>query len=408
MSLLPTGTPLGVLQVIEIYHLYDGPKLFACANLTGQLYLVLWLGDDDLGDEWLYVPVSQTRLGEIRSGRLSLRDASLAAEGGWVWRVVTPLTDEDPAVATVLPSNALTENDLPSEDSYLEVRHESLPRVVETAAVRAARTNRETLDFALKPRHTPSSVIQLSTLGHTTLAMQGLVEALVLAEAGYRSRRGRIPGSLQQDAALYAVATFESSFGIRLESGATADLFGETRIGTAIRHVFELLHAESDAHRLRALLSEFGGRVAARYTVFLGSLANGRSDLRLAWGRPVTAEIEATAEVAWEVAGTTAGFLAETIAQFSEELTLAGRLEGVDVYNRTFNFVSYETGERYSGRVASEFLSTAEKAATRVPAEYVARLLQTQEVNPTTEQVRERYTLIALREMPSSSPASDI
>ncbi len=37
--MLPEGTQLGILTIIEIYHFYNMPVLFACKDKAGNLYL---------------------------------------------------------------------------------------------------------------------------------------------------------------------------------------------------------------------------------------------------------------------------------------------------------------------------------------------------------------------------------
>lgn len=121
MVFLPAGTPLGRLKVLEVYHYFDDPKLFACANASGQKFLVFWLGDEAGADKWLYVPVSDTRLREVRSGVFGLRRACKEPEDGFVWVVETPFQPNGKAGPTAFDPSQLPDEYFPAEDSFLSL-----------------------------------------------------------------------------------------------------------------------------------------------------------------------------------------------------------------------------------------------------------------------------------------------
>lgn len=136
METLPAGTPLGRLKVLEVYHYFDGPRLFACANVSGQKFLVFWLGDEDGADKWLYVPVSDTRLREVRSGAISLRRACKDPEDGFVWVVETPFQPNGKAGPTAFDPSELPDEYLPADDSFLSLEEQALSSPVEGSVAR--------------------------------------------------------------------------------------------------------------------------------------------------------------------------------------------------------------------------------------------------------------------------------
>ncbi len=89
MSFLPTDSFLGNLELLEVYVFYDCPKLFACQNLSGQIFLAVWIDETDDADIWLYVSMSPNRFKAIHSGYLDLHDAYAKAEDRWVHKVTT-------------------------------------------------------------------------------------------------------------------------------------------------------------------------------------------------------------------------------------------------------------------------------------------------------------------------------
>ncbi len=120
MSLLPRETALGHLQLLEVYDYYDGPRLFAARNVVGTTFFVLWA--DDLQDQevWLYVPVSEERLLQLREGSLSIREAFLKAEDGILHKVVQPKGAGD-VRAEVLRSADLALEWLPPEGDRIQL-----------------------------------------------------------------------------------------------------------------------------------------------------------------------------------------------------------------------------------------------------------------------------------------------
>lgn len=336
----------------------------------------------------------------VRAGQISLRDALVRPEDGFLWRVEIPLGAGGPVVQAVVP-DAIAEYDLPAADSFLSIPTETMPRPEVSPATRAKQLMRDVLYYALDPLGAIRTAAPVNVLSESLGAVQKLVEAVVLAHAGYKSKRGRVPAGLQLDAQLLATGAFASSFGIRLEARESSDLFGSSKVGRALEDVFGLIEAGADEQQLRTLLVEHGGRVAARYVLFLKALAASKTDLKLAWGRPGPDLEERTAVIDWERAQRTEEVLLQRIEELTDKVSLLARLEGVDIHAKTFSLVDLDTGDRYTGRVDDVLIDTANRAAARVPSNYRAELLQSQEINPVTGEVAERFRLTNLVEQAS-------
>ncbi len=82
-----TLSPLGKLQILEVYEFYDRPVLFACRNQSGSLFLAIWVAEHDGEERWLYAPVSRSRLDAVRSGQIDLREAFASTEDGMLFLV---------------------------------------------------------------------------------------------------------------------------------------------------------------------------------------------------------------------------------------------------------------------------------------------------------------------------------
>jgi hypothetical protein len=101
MPLLPEQTYLGRLAIVEVYEAADEPCLFACQNASGHVFLALLVDETATQKHWLYVPLSDDRFAQVRSGAIELRDGFRLAEDGFVHRVMVPIDDGDTMVSTI-------------------------------------------------------------------------------------------------------------------------------------------------------------------------------------------------------------------------------------------------------------------------------------------------------------------
>src|SRR5690625_3986303 len=92
---------LGTLSIREVYDYYDCARLFYAEHSTGQKVLAVWVETEDECDRWLFVPVSNQKLQNLKTKRLSLHNVFRYPEGGFAWEVRTWF-DGRPAVAAVL------------------------------------------------------------------------------------------------------------------------------------------------------------------------------------------------------------------------------------------------------------------------------------------------------------------
>ncbi len=96
MSLLPEHTYLGKLRIVEVYEATDAPCLFACQNASGHIFLSLLIDETESHKHWLYVPLSDDRFAQVRSGQIDLRDGFRRAEDGFVHHITVPIYGGQP------------------------------------------------------------------------------------------------------------------------------------------------------------------------------------------------------------------------------------------------------------------------------------------------------------------------
>jgi hypothetical protein len=119
MSVLPTDTFLGKLTIQAVYEYYDKPVLFTCQSAAQTQYLVILLDETDHSDMWLYVALSANRFDQVQRGEITLRDAFSQAEDDIVYEV-TIFRSDHPTQIRVLPTSALSDDQLPAAGERLE------------------------------------------------------------------------------------------------------------------------------------------------------------------------------------------------------------------------------------------------------------------------------------------------
>lgn len=117
-NLLPQGTVLGKLEILEIYESYDKPCLFSCRNVAGQIFLAVWISEDLDSDTWLYAPISLERLQIVAAGGIDLKSAFLEAEDGFVFEAVIAHYDGSTGIIKISCDN-LDEDKLPLSGEFL-------------------------------------------------------------------------------------------------------------------------------------------------------------------------------------------------------------------------------------------------------------------------------------------------
>jgi hypothetical protein len=115
-SILPRGTRLGELELLRVYVDYDGPRLFACRNEKGRLFIAAWVDEEGGADTWHYAAISAERLARLERGDLELREALSRPERSELYRVLQG--PDDTQLALVSPEEVA--DDLPAPGLRLQ------------------------------------------------------------------------------------------------------------------------------------------------------------------------------------------------------------------------------------------------------------------------------------------------
>lgn len=116
--MIPINTSLGELDIFEVYEYIDGPRLFAARNNIGTIYLVYWFDETEEATGWLYLPISESRLNELRRKTITLNTAFKKPETNY-YIVYTGIELGKDTATAVVPNKIDTEF-FPPEGYYIE------------------------------------------------------------------------------------------------------------------------------------------------------------------------------------------------------------------------------------------------------------------------------------------------
>jgi hypothetical protein len=384
---------LGHLRLIETYLFYDGPKLFACRNGYGQVFIAVWTEDGKDGDTWILAPVSTNRFNLLRQGQIDLRTILARPEDGTVFLLQThKSTGELIALAPVL-GESLSDDDLPEPGQFLK------PEVDENLALAHLPPNlvakqawRPALDVRLKlpPRYGTRAPARL--LAGFISPLQDTLDAMVYGNGVDLALKGRLPSGMLAQTEMAVQMTYPSSFGIVMTATEQADLFGNSTVALALDRLVELFATGGDKERLRELLQATHKRAAYRYGRLLGALVKLNASIDLSWSSP-DEQSGRSASMSAQVIRDAIGIVNEAVLQMPEEIVIQGELIGLNVRLANFEVSETPSGRRYSGKIAPD-ASGVEHAIIR--DKYTVRIEKVVETLATTGNEVVHWQLLGL------------
>lgn len=121
MSKLLVKTPIGEFERIEDLVYYDQPILMTIKR-EEELFLAFFVDYDEETniDMYLFVPVSENRLEDLKEGKLSCRQAIQNAEQGYAYKMYLSCDEERPSTFSKSECHLIDNDWLPSKDSFLK------------------------------------------------------------------------------------------------------------------------------------------------------------------------------------------------------------------------------------------------------------------------------------------------
>jgi Family of unknown function (DUF6575) len=200
VTLIPPHDPLlGALSMDEVYFDHEGPRFFSATSRSGRRFLAVAVDEDESSDTYLYLPVSDARFGEIRSGALDLRTAFREPEDGSLFVVVADYEQPPRNRVSVVSPDEVAEDWLPLEGSRLQVPTATRPVITaEALSLEASQRGRAILAVELDPADIYRTEYPLRSLARISRGIQDAVDALAQEAAGRATARGAIPESILQ------------------------------------------------------------------------------------------------------------------------------------------------------------------------------------------------------------------
>lgn len=390
---LPNSPFFGNLSLSEVYEFYDFPRLFTCANKSGQHFLVLSTFDDIDSFEWLYLPISTNRLALVLSGKTALRDAFLHAEDGYLLKVSESEFD-DTVISHIFPEQ-IPSVDLPAPGARLNLKSTPLNQGLGPidAHIAATASFRETYNLHLYPPGTERPELSSRALGNLLIDVQEMVDALGQRCRGEPTLKGAIAAEILHETRLDACQIFDGSFGLQLKGHQLADLFGKSLLNESFAELLNLFSIGADEDLISNKLHSLKGRVASKYRKLLKDLVSIGSPLKIEWGSPSS---ESGGEVAIdrETLFSAYEIVSKIEIEMSEEISFDGELLGMDVKTKHYRVSENATGSEYSGRVLDESILVE---SSNIHGRYHFTIKKLLEVNSASGSERTRWVLIGLQ-----------
>jgi len=388
-AVLPKSDRFGVLEIIEIFDYYDGPKLFACKNSVGQIFLGMWIGSDARSDSFWLVSLSKERFLSVRSGGIGLDRVFVEPELGFLYQCVIQIADGASEVEPILPESLAAEL-LPDPDEYLRLQTETLPDRFEKLDLprKAVAVRRELIGMHFTfPGYREEAPTK--QLGRILVSVQETLDALGQGVGGGATLRGAIAPDILAQTETRLVQAAGGSFAIEISAAREVNLFGDSLITDALAELVELLEIGNEVERLRDKLFAIKPRAASKYKLFLTSLLAADTPLRFDWSSP-----DPNRNKSVEFSLITAAGALQTAEQVTSEVgerkTGIGYFVGVELPRRTFTLVLRDDDNVYRGKIDEEAMPAAEHVTLNMS--YRITIRETIEVTTSGEE-KPRYWL---------------
>jgi hypothetical protein len=391
MNFLAQSTTLGVLEVLEVYVQYNGPRLLACKNQVDKIFLALWVDEEEDSDLWLYMLISPSRLQSIRTGQVSLHDAFSKPELDYFYELVFTYEDASWSMREV-SLDEIDEDCFPLKSAVLSCDPTSSIQVKsETVNWSALEKKREVVCFVLEPESIYPHEFSVLALGRILSTFQPLLTQLKVLQSADLKIKTR---EIVKKSEFNVFATSPGSF--RIEMASTlfeCDVFGNSFAGDAIASLFQLVQIGSDTKLLQDFMSNMDNKTATKYRLFLESFISSETGLKIEWGSP-TLTRGGSVEVNLSSIHETLKAIKKIELVQEREISITGELFKMDKNGWRFGIKDLRTEKSYSG----DILDQAKKAArtATISMIYSAKILEIPELIPVSNTVKTQYKLLAL------------
>lgn len=367
------------LTPIEVFDFYDGPRFYSCRDKAGQLYLVYWVDETDVGSLWLYIRISHERYGAVRRGDLLIADALSQPEDGLALLVHSQ--DADFSVKQLRAENIDPEW-MPQGNDRLDLPHSSLPSNLIAPVNLAQKVKRHVLDLAFDKT---SNTYELGSgkLGRLLEALQNTVFAL---SCDRTMDVRRVPEEVKQRSELMVTGLFASSFGIRFQTKGS-DFFASDDTAGALETLIRMIDALNRPGSLPEELHRLNILARSRFKHLVQVMVDSQVAVKADWGSPNGSQANvgasfANLRLALQKLETTDDATQQTVKR-------QARLVGVDIQSDFFA-LALENGEIIKGKLSK----TISNKHFEVPSFVAATIQESSVIDPITDREKWSYVLL--------------
>lgn len=386
-------TPLGTLQINDVFFYYDGPRIFTCKN-ESITFLAFLVDELDETDHWLFVPINQMRVNEIKRGKTSIRDA-IAKSKDPIYEIFLPIIKGVEATFNIIQSSNVPSEYLPAEDSYILDKknityYSELPPKTTIPMEEAVLSKRDILDISIERLENTYEMPSLE-LGQLLTNAQYTLFGL---DERWQNNQHKPPLEVIEDNTVNVTSFFESSFGIRIKSNKSSDIFNVTPASNSLRLFSELLEHSKSEEGLKQLLKKINPKAVQMYKEFLSTFEDDSLQLKIEWASPNN-ETHYSVLTSGELnnARKIVSTSIETVTETISETKIKGELIAVNIKRNTF-YIEGADGKNYSGFLSKEIAYYVHKGYKFEVPKAITALLETKVlIKGITKKETRSYTL---------------
>lgn len=311
----------------------DGPQVVLARDPVGTPYLALLIERGDDGDQFMASAVSTSRLADVLSGVISLRDAFVKAENGEVFACAYERISGGPTLKMSLVE-AIPEAWLPAEGLLLSELLDDEP-AVELLGEAAARNRAVVVVHLEPPEAYTDAKINADRLGDALRIFQNLTRHAYTKGAAALSEQWRKFWGGEDAHTLQVFAFSPGSFRVHFQAKEGADLSGLSPVGVALKKVDELTSHLDNPEAALEVFQRNRGHVVAAYQALLHFVVEQGTPFEYAW-----ADLESHRTFSRRISPAAAEQLYELLVSRQElgkeEMVLVGAFSKVDEVGGTW------------------------------------------------------------------------
>ena len=319
----------------ESLEFYECELLFEAEDETGRKYIAVHDADFDTGCEYIVVPVLKNTLTEFKSGLTDLRSLMQSCQENVWYKSSIEVQSKD--IDLIPQGSSILEGDvLPDRDFYVRRADTS------TAARRFSIENgRPALAFTVSgTSETDAHEIPSSMLMQFVRRINEGLKQFVLEI---------YPTAKQDSYQLNMIAgPFPGSFGVLLASPIQTNMFGDNHIISAFEQLTSFINTNFESGSGDQEIERHNSEILREIKLTTQAIITAGTDVTVEWSAGRSGR-SGTARISREGAKKIVDKLAKIKRITTSSVILEGRLDAINVTNRTWSIIAENDGKLSGG-----------------------------------------------------------